>query len=106
MGTHPIFESDFDCLTDSETDFDDISLCEIFYELTDSINESKNLSEEVHSDRDTSTSGVEAEDIDQQFLSEDSAHDIKYYDQQSNYSSDSMTFLQTEHILGYDCEAV
>lgn len=25
--------------SDSETDFDDISLCEIFYELTDSINE-------------------------------------------------------------------
>ena len=38
---------------------------------------SKNLSEEVHSDRDTTTSDVEVEDIDQQFLSEDSAHDIK-----------------------------
>ena len=25
--------------SDSETDFDDISMCEIFYELTDSINE-------------------------------------------------------------------
>lgn len=38
---------------------------------------SKNLSEEIHSDRDTTTSDVEVEDIDQQFLSEDSAHDIK-----------------------------
>ena len=39
--------------------------------------DSKNLSEEIHSDRDTTTSDVEVEDIDQQFLSEDSAHDIK-----------------------------
>ena len=83
---------------------------------------SKNLSEEIHSDRDTTTSDVEVEDIDQQFLSEDSAHDIKvvdilffiqnttslfkYYDQQSNYSSDSMTFLQMEHIIGHDCETI